>query len=431
METVEEIAKEVRNVPALRFPEFEREWKEKPLEDIAVRGSGHTPNKSFPEYYNGEIKWVSLVDSKSLDNGYIENTSIFISPEGLKNSSAVLHPKGSVLLSRDAGVGKSAVMKCDMAVSQHFIVWQAKEGVLSNWFLYYTLQILKPEFERIAIGNTIKTIGLPYFKKLKITIPDFLEQQKIASFLTAVDDKIQQLTKKKALLEQYKKGAMQQIFSQQIRFKDDNGQDFPEWEEKILGDVLDFYSTNSFSRSLLNYEGGFVKNIHYGDIHTTFKSNFDITKELVPFINEDVDLKKVFESSYCKVGDLVIADASEDYKDIGKAIEIINLNNEKILAGLHTYIARDNKGIFAPGFKGYLMQSRRVRLQAMTMATGVSVLGLSKGNIAKIEVALPVLAEQAKIASFLTAIDDKINLVTKQLEQARQFKKGLLQQMFV
>ena len=117
------------NVPKLRFGEFEGEWVERLVEDIAKRGSGHTPNKKKSDYYNGGIKWISLADSSFLDNGYIEQTKYEISKDGIKNSSAVLHSAESVLLSRDAGVGKSAVMKIDMAVSQHFIVWKTHENV--------------------------------------------------------------------------------------------------------------------------------------------------------------------------------------------------------------------------------------------------------------------------------------------------------------
>jgi type I restriction enzyme, S subunit len=104
--------REGESQPRLRFPEFRTagEWEEKKLEDLAKRGSGHTPNKAKDEYYNGGIKWVSLADSKRLDNGLISETAIVISEQGIKNSSAVLHPAGSVILSRDAGVGKSAVM---------------------------------------------------------------------------------------------------------------------------------------------------------------------------------------------------------------------------------------------------------------------------------------------------------------------------------
>ncbi len=180
-------------VPRLRFREFHNagEWKEKKLDDdLAKRGTGHTPNKARADYYNGGIKWVSLADSRRLDNGLISETSVEISEEGINNSSAVIHPAGSVILSRDAGVGKSAIISCPMAVSQHFIVWTCKPG-LSNWFLYYQLQLLKPLFERIATGNTIKTIGLPFFDALTISVPPGLdEQEAIVGCLSALDDLI-------------------------------------------------------------------------------------------------------------------------------------------------------------------------------------------------------------------------------------------------
>ncbi len=150
-----------------------------------------------------------------------------------------------------------------------------------------------------------------------------------------------------------------------------------EWVEKLYGDIYSFYSTNSLSRDKLNYDDGEVKNIHYGDIHTKFSTIFDIEKENVPFINRDVDLSKVKDESYCQEGDLVIADASEDYTDIGKTIELKNLNNEKILAGLHTFLARPDKEKITIGFMGYLLQSWKIRKQVMTIAQGTKVLSLS------------------------------------------------------
>ena len=142
--------------PRLRFPEFKATagWEVKKLEDLAQRGSGHTPSKGNPEYYGGGVKWISLADSKRLDAGLISTTEIEISAQGIKKSSAVLHAAGTVLISRDAGVGKSAVMAVPMAVSQHFIVWICHAHLLSNWFLYYLLQKMKPIFERIASGST-------------------------------------------------------------------------------------------------------------------------------------------------------------------------------------------------------------------------------------------------------------------------------------
>jgi type I restriction enzyme S subunit len=200
--------------PRLRFPEFQNagEWVEQKLEDLAKRGSGHTPSKSHPEYYNGGIKWVSLADSKRLDNGLIYETASQISEEGIKNSSAVLHREGTVFISRDAGIGKSAVMGEPMAVSQHFIAWTCKPRLLSNWFLYHLLQNTKPHFERAATGSTIKTIGLQFFIDLVFRVPALPEQQRIADCLNSLDNLITAEIQKLEALKTHKKGLMQQLF---------------------------------------------------------------------------------------------------------------------------------------------------------------------------------------------------------------------------
>lgn len=200
--------------PHLRFPEFKDapDWVSRMLDELAERGTGHTPDKKKSAYYNGGIRWVSLADSKRLDNGLIFETKTMISELGISNSSAVLHPPGSVILSRDAGVGKSAVLGTAMAVSQHFIAWRCDSLALSNWFLYYLLQRMKKSFEQIAIGSTIKTIGLPFFKAMRVTIPSLTEQKMIADCLSTLDDQITAQADKIESLKAHKKGLMQQLF---------------------------------------------------------------------------------------------------------------------------------------------------------------------------------------------------------------------------
>ena len=203
-----------------------------------------------------------------------------------------------------------------------------------------------------------------------------------------------------------------------------------DWEEKRYGDIYSFYSTNSFSRDNLNYENGSVYNIHYGDIHTKFSTMFYVENENVPYINNSISLKKIKEENYCQIGDLVIADASEDYDDIGKTIEIISLNNTQTLAGLHTFLARPNKLDMALGYAGYMLQSWKIRKQVMTIAQGTKVLGLATSRLSKVKLDLPSKQEQEKIASFLTSVDTKIQLLTKKEELLSSYKKGVMQKIF-
>ncbi|MFT4806381.1 MAG: type I restriction enzyme S subunit [Psychroserpens sp.] len=212
----------------------------------------------------------------------------------------------------------------------------------------------------------------------------------------------------------------------ELRFKEFDG----DIEETLFGSHYLFHTTNSLSRDKLNYDKGEVRNIHYGDIHTKFQTHFYLTNEYVPLINEDVDLAKIKEDSYCKVGDLVIADASEDYADIGKSIELIDINNEKLLAGLHTFLARPSSESTAVGYMSCLLKSWKLRKQIMTIAQGTKVLSLSTGRVSKLKLNLPTLPEQQKIASFLSAVDDKVQQLTKKKALLEDYKKGVMQQLF-
>lgn len=206
--------REGETVPRLRFPEFRDApgWKRQFLDKLATRGTGHTPSKSVDGNYNGGIKWISLADSKSLDKGLIHQTATEISQQGIENSSAVLHPVGTVVLSRDAGVGKSAILAEPMAVSQHFIAWICHRDRLDNWFLYYVLQILKPVFESVATGSTIKTIGMPFFKDLTLLAPSVDEQKNISKLLLSLDERIRVEIAGVNQLKTHKQSLMQQLF---------------------------------------------------------------------------------------------------------------------------------------------------------------------------------------------------------------------------
>ena len=203
-----------------------------------------------------------------------------------------------------------------------------------------------------------------------------------------------------------------------------------EWSNLKYSSIFSFRSTNSFSRENLNYTDGLVKNIHYGDIHTKFNTLFDITKEEVPFINNDIELKNIPEDNYCTVGDLILADASEDYADVGKCIEIVGLNNEKVVSGLHTILARPDLHKMTVGFNGYLMKSEKIRLQIKTIAQGSKVLSISTKRFVVINLSIPQITEQQKIASFLTAVDTKLTQLKQKKSLLEQYKKGVMQKIF-
>lgn len=208
---------EFKDSPVGRIP---KAWDCCLLDKMARRGSGHTPDKQKSEYWNDGIKWVSLTDSSKLDNLYIHDTSKKISQLGIENSSATLHPKGTVVMARDAGIGKSAIMTSSMAVSQHFMAWVCSDE-LDNYFLYYLLQHWKSKFEAIAMGSTIKTIGLPYFKKLQIPVPQLIEQKLISSSLKSIDEKVFILKRKHLHLNNTRKALMQDLLTGKVRVKVD------------------------------------------------------------------------------------------------------------------------------------------------------------------------------------------------------------------
>ena len=415
------------SVPKLRFKEFDGAWAITPLKNISkiYDGTHQTPN-----YVEKGVPFYS-VEHVTANN--FSNTKFIADDVYQAEIKRVKLEKGDILLTRIGDIGTTRLIDWDVFASFYVSLALLKISQ-ENHSSFVNQYIKSPFFQRELHERTIhvafpKKINLGEIGLCVIKIPVLEEQTKIASFLSAVDEKISQLTQKHELLSQYKQGMMQKLFSQQIRFKADNGSEFGEWERFKFADKFAFHNTNSFSRALLVEEGE-IKNIHYGDIHTKFSMLFDVLNESVPFLSDQIDLSKINENQFLQIGDLVIADASEDYKDIGKAIEVINLNNQKVVAGLHTYIARPLLP-FASGFCGYMMQAYEVREQIKKLATGTSVLGISKTNLGKVELRIPCLEEQTKIANFLSSIDQKIEVVAQQIEQAKQWKKGLLQQMFV
>lgn len=168
-------------------------WSAVRVDKVALRKSGHTPDKTNPDYWNGDIVWVSLADSPKLRNGrYISNSSSMTTSAGIAGSSAEILPKGAVLLSRDASVGLTAIAGVDLAVSQHFMAYIC--GVkLNNEFLRFAFLAMHRELEKLSMGSTIPTIGLPLIRKLSIPLPPREVQGEIVAYLDAKTAEIDSL----------------------------------------------------------------------------------------------------------------------------------------------------------------------------------------------------------------------------------------------
>jgi len=211
-----------------------------------------------------------------------------------------------------------------------------------------------------------------------------------------------------------------------LEFRDD-----PTWLAPRFADLYGFKRTNTLSRDKLNYETETIRNIHYGDIHTKFKALFRVGDEYVPYVNPDALANGFDDDAFCEKGDIVFADASEDLDDVGKAIEVVSLDGERVVAGTHTILATRRGSVPVVGFGGQLFQSTAVRAGIKREAQGAKVYGISASRISAVPVPVPPTeAEQQKIADCLGSLDDLNAAEGRKLGALRQHKQGLMQQLF-
>jgi len=388
-------------------------WKNELLDKITNRASGHTPSKSIPAYWDGGIKWVSLADSSRLDKLFINETCKAISEDGIKNSSAVLLPKGTVILSRDAGVGKSAILQDDMAISQHFIAWDcSSKKNIYNIFLYYWLQSKKPLFETQAVGSTIKTIGLPFFKKLKITYPQFFEQQKIAHILTTWDAAITCTQKLLENSKQQKKALMQQLLTGRRRLPGFS----KNWQKIKLGKLFSRVTTRnsekcttvvtiSAQQGLIRQEDFFSKAVASSTL-----DNYFLIK------NGEFAYNKSYSKGY-PFGAI---------KRLNK-YELGVVTSLYICFSLHDS-SQGDKDFFEHFFEYGSLNSALEKI-AHEGGRAHGLLNVKPEDFFAIHMTVPPLNEQKAIAEVLTAADALIAQYEARLDHLQMQKKALMQQL--
>lgn len=416
--------------PRLRFKADDGsdfpDWEEKTLGELGTFTKGATLSKAdisdegnplilYGELYTTYKEVAYEVKRKTqaiVDKIYYSNVGDVLIPtsgesaEEISTATCVMVP--NVILAGDLNIFRSTVI--DGRIMSYILNYQAKRKIAT-----------------IAQGKSIVHIQAKQLGKIFVEYPvDKDEQQKIADFLSTIDTIIEKQQATVSAWEERKKGVMQKLFSQEVRFKADDGSDFPDWEEKSFVNTFDSLNNSTFSRDCLNYENGSVKYIHYGDILVKYNSSVDVCDAIVPFVNEDLDCERF---AILQDGDIVIADTAED-DTVGKVIEIENTSNVKTIAGLHTIACRP-KEKFASKYLGYYMNSDEYHNQLRPYMQGIKVTSISKSNIALTKIMVPSLPEQQKIADCLSALDAVIEKQKETLEKWQELKKGLLQQMFV
>ncbi|MFN4188694.1 MAG: restriction endonuclease subunit S [Acinetobacter johnsonii] len=402
--------------PKLRFKEFDGDWFQSKIGEIFQVTSGSTPLRSDNRFFeNADIVWVKTTD---LNNGLIEKTEEKISQIALKETSVKILPKGTVFVAMYGGfnqIGRTGLLVHEAACNQALSAIYPNEKI-DSYFLLTFLNHKVDDWKNFAASsrkdpNITKSDVLAF--PLKYPVKE--EQTKIASFLSVVDEKISQLTQKHALLSQYKQGMMQKLFSQQIRFKADDGSEFGEWEEKTLGSLGVFKSGQGFPEK---YQGGKtgVPFFKVSDMNT-----YGNEKRMV-VANNYVDADSILEMKV-----KVILDESIIFAKVGAAVFL----ERKRLAT--NFLIDNNMMAFTPDPKLNINFIKQF-LDTIKFSNFVQVGALpsyNAGDLAIIPIHIPCVVEQTKIANFLSAIDQKIDMVAQQIEQTKQWKKGLLQQMFI
>ena len=223
--------------PKLRFKEFDSAWSNSKIDDIAVVTSGGTPSRSNLTFWDGNIPWVT---TSLVDFNIIQSAEEFITQKGLDNSSAKLFPKNTILMAMyGQGItrGKVAILGIDATTNQACAAIKLQSNY-DTQFIFQNLMNRYEEIRDLSNDGGQKNLSAGIIKEIEVNYPEKTEQTKIATFLSAVDEKIAQLSQKLHLLGQYKQGMMQKLFYQQIRFKADDGSEFGEWEIQPLNHYL-------------------------------------------------------------------------------------------------------------------------------------------------------------------------------------------------
>ena len=399
----------------LRFPDFEHNWKSKKLKDLSNIQRGASPRpitaKKWYDNENKKVGWVRIGDVTS-SSKYLTKTEDYFSEEGVKKSRFL--PKGSLIMSICATIGKPIVTGMDTCIHDGFVGFSELKNI-NKEFLYYYLNILEPKFISLSQTGSQANLNSDLVRNAEIGVPSIQEQEKIVNFISAIDKKHNILNKNLETQLSFKRYLMQQIFTQKLRFDKTS-----EWETFALNDIGKTYNGLS-GLSKDNFEKGNSKYI-------TYKSIFD-NNILKSDFTENVDLNNKSQNEV-KKGDLFFTGSSETPEEVGMVSVLSSTVEDCYLNSFCFGFRLNNNYDVNPLFLAYYLRSPIMRNKIMILAQGSTRFNLSKKEILKLKVEIPSISEQQQIIDLFQNVDNKINEISIQTDNFNKFKKGLLQQMF-
>lgn len=388
----------LKNIPALRFPEFDGEWENTKLGKVAKfsKGKGISKSDITEDGINECIRYGELYTR------YGEVIQDVYSKTDFNINSAVISEANDVIIPASGETQidiatASCVIKSGVILGGDLnIIKTNKNGVFLS---YYLNNKRKLDIANLAQGISVVHLYSSQLALLNLNFPSLPEQTKIASFLTAVDEKLQSLKQKKTLLEQYKKGVMQKIFSQELRFKDENGNEYADWEEKKLGEVCEVRKGKQLNKEELTESGEY------------------------PCINGGINISGYTDKFNTLENTITISEG-------GNSCGFVNFFRVKFWSGGHNYsIEINNPEDINNDFLFQLLKFNEIQIMKLRVGSGLP--NIQKKDLVAFLLFYPkLIEEQTKVATFLSAIDDKINHCQVQIEKTELWKKGLLQQMF-
>ncbi|WP_420745287.1 restriction endonuclease subunit S [Photobacterium damselae] len=389
------------NVPILRFSEFLDVWESKNLGQVLTIGSGR--------------------DYKHLDNG---NVPVFGTGGYMSSVDTPLHTGESVFIGRKGSIDKPFYYEGDFWTVDTLFYTKNFVGVTPK-FTYNLFQRINWKLYNEATG--VPSLSKATIQKIRVNLPTLPEQQKIASFLSKVDEKIGLLTEKKDKLAEYKKGVMQQLFNGKwekqdgqltfipptLRFKADDGSDFPDWEEVSLGDVL-IPTFREVDKPSNNYLAIGVRSHCKGTFQKPDSEPDKVAMDKL-YVVRAGDL--IVNITFAWEGAIAIVKDEDDGGYVSHRFPTYLFDEDRLLGS----------------FFESLFKQKRFRFDLDLISPGGAGRNrvLSKKEFLKLTVSVPSINEQKKISEGLTLVQQKLDLANSELEKAKEWKKGLLQQMFV